>query len=77
MRTGCWTLAIGLYFFTAATAQPIEFPQPEVISDRQGLPQAFVSAIVQDRQGFIWMATRDGVCRYDGNRFKIFQPGFR
>ncbi|MGM9507464.1 hybrid sensor histidine kinase/response regulator transcription factor [Larkinella sp. GY13] len=73
LQTGCWTLAIGLYFFIAAAAQPIEFPQPEVISDRQGLPQAFVSAIVQDRQGFIWMATRDGLCRYDGNRFKIFQ----
>ncbi|WP_421826863.1 hybrid sensor histidine kinase/response regulator transcription factor [Larkinella sp.] len=45
-----------------------------MITDRQGLPQAFVPSIVQDRQGFIWMATRDGLARYDGNQFKVFQP---
>lgn len=49
-------------------------PTPEIITSRQGLPQAFVPAIVQDRQGFIWMATRDGLARYDGNTFKSFQP---
>ncbi|QIP15910.1 response regulator [Spirosoma aureum] len=38
------------------------------------MPQAFVPSIVQDHQGFIWMATRDGLCRYDGNNFKVFQP---
>ncbi|RCR66918.1 hybrid sensor histidine kinase/response regulator transcription factor [Larkinella punicea] len=55
-------------------AQPVHFPQPELITDRQGLPQAFVPAILQDKQGFIWAATRDGLCRYDGYRFKVFQP---
>ena len=54
-------------------AQSIPFPQPEVITDRQGLPQAFVPAILQDKTGFIWAATRDGLCRYDGYRFKVFQ----
>jgi signal transduction histidine kinase/DNA-binding response OmpR family regulator/ligand-binding sensor domain-containing protein len=48
--------------------------QSESINSKQGLPQAFVPAIVQDQQGFIWMATRDGLCRYDGNHFKVFQP---
>ena len=55
-------------------AQEMPLLQPEIINDRQGLPQAFVPAILQDRQGFIWMATRDGLCRYDGNHFKVFQP---
>ncbi|MBD2752518.1 hybrid sensor histidine kinase/response regulator transcription factor [Spirosoma validum] len=55
-------------------AQPFRLPQPEVITDRQGLPQAFVPSILQDKQGFIWAATRDGLCRYDGYRFKVFQP---
>lgn len=57
-----------------AVAQPNALTQPELITDRQGLPQAFVPDIVQDRQGFIWAATRDGLCRYDGLRFKVFQP---
>ncbi|GAB4028468.1 hybrid sensor histidine kinase/response regulator transcription factor [Spirosoma gilvum] len=55
-------------------AQSVSIPQPENITSRQGLPQAFVPSIVQDKQGFIWMATRDGLCRYDGNHFKVFQP---
>ncbi|MBD2699593.1 response regulator [Spirosoma sp. BT702] len=49
-------------------------PAPEIITSQQGLPQAFVPSIIQDNQGFIWMATRDGLCRYDGNTFKVFQP---
>ena len=49
-------------------------PQPELITDRQGLPQSFIPSIVQDQQGFIWMATRDGLARYDGQHFKVFQP---
>ncbi len=58
---------------TVLVAQP-NLPPPERITDRQGLPQAFVPAITQDRQGFIWVATRDGLCRYDGHHFKVFQP---
>ncbi len=38
-----------------------------------GLPQAFVSGIVQDPQGFIWIGTRDGLARYDGRQFKSFR----
>ncbi len=55
-------------------AQPIELPAPLRLTEREGLPQAFVSAIVQDQQGFIWVGTRDGLCRYDGQQFKVFQP---
>ena len=55
-------------------AQPLRLPKPEIITARQGLPQAFVPAIVQDRLGFIWMATRDGLCRFDGYNFRVFQP---
>ncbi|RIV23868.1 response regulator [Fibrisoma montanum] len=67
-------LAVQLSIGCLAQVQPINLPAPEFITDRQGLPQAFVPAIVQDRQGFIWMATRDGLARYDGSRFKVFQP---
>ncbi|GAB3557059.1 hybrid sensor histidine kinase/response regulator transcription factor [Spirosoma fluminis] len=59
----------------ALSAQPFKLPEPQIITDRQGLPQAFVPSIIQDKQGFIWMATRDGLCRYDGQNFKVFQPG--
>lgn len=42
-----------------------------------GLPQSFVSGITQDKDGFIWIATLDGLSRYDGRSFKNFRnrPG--
>ena len=47
-------------------------PEPEYLTVRTGLPQGFVNSIIQDSRGFIWMATRDGLCRYDGIRFRIY-----
>src|SRR5688572_7719541 len=38
-----------------------------------GLPQSFVSGIQQDKDGFLWIATRDGLARYDGREFKVFR----
>ncbi len=38
-----------------------------------GLPQGYISGIVQDKQGFIWIGTRSGIARYDGKKVKGFQ----
>lgn len=70
----CWLFYLLLASHTSLKAQSIQLPVPEIITARQGLPQAFVPAIVQDKRGFIWMATRDGLARYDGYVFKVFQP---
>ena len=42
-----------------------------------GLSHNEVTAIVQDKDGFIWIGTRGGLNRYDGYEFKIFNqiPG--
>ncbi|GAB4092603.1 ligand-binding sensor domain-containing protein [Flaviaesturariibacter terrae] len=40
----------------------------------QGLASNFVYATVQDKDGFIWLATQNGIQRYDGNRFLTVQP---
>src|SRR4051794_40053081 len=37
-----------------------------------GLPQASVSAIAQTSDGYIWLATEEGLVRFDGVRFTIF-----
>lgn len=37
-----------------------------------GLSQGMVVSILQDRQGFMWFATRGGLDRYDGYRFKHY-----
>jgi len=44
----------------------------ERISLEQGLSQGMVHDVVQDQDGFLWIATKDGLNRYDGYDFKIF-----
>ncbi|MCX6216035.1 ATP-binding protein [Spirosoma sp.] len=46
--------------------------EPEYLTVRNGLPQGFVKSLIQDKQGFIWLATRDGLCRYDGIHFRVY-----
>ncbi len=38
----------------------------------QGLPQNSVTAMVQTRDGYLWFTTIDGIVRFDGVRFTIF-----
>ncbi|MBW8312092.1 MAG: hypothetical protein K0M64_08675, partial [Rhizobium sp.] len=45
-----------------------------------GLPSSQVQAIAQDRAGYLWLATPDGLARYDGLGFTVWrqvpgQPG--
>jgi ligand-binding sensor domain-containing protein/signal transduction histidine kinase len=37
-----------------------------------GLPQNTVQALVQTRQGFVWLGTEVGLVRFDGNSFTVF-----
>jgi signal transduction histidine kinase/ligand-binding sensor domain-containing protein/CheY-like chemotaxis protein len=38
-----------------------------------GLSQSVVTDFVQDDLGFLWLATQDGLNRYDGTEFRIFK----
>jgi ligand-binding sensor domain-containing protein/signal transduction histidine kinase/DNA-binding response OmpR family regulator len=42
-------------------------------SVEDGLPQNTVSCIFQDKQGFMWFGTKDGLSRYDGYTFRNFR----
>ena len=37
-----------------------------------GLPQASVRAIAQTADGYIWLGTEEGLVRFDGVRFTVF-----
>ncbi len=59
---------ICLAFVTAAQNPPAY----ESISTAQGLSQGMIFDLMQDQEGFIWVATKNGLNRYDGYSFKIF-----
>lgn len=46
-----------------------------------GLPQNIISALHQTQDGYLWVATLDGLARFDGVRFTIFEksnsPGIK
>ena len=42
------------------------------LSVQDGLPSPMVGSILQDREGGLWFAGRDGVTRYDGETFVTF-----
>ena len=43
------------------------------LSTDDGLPSNYITNMVQDPQGFIWMATSDGLCRFDGYSFDVLR----
>ena len=45
----------------------------EVFSAEQGLSQGMIYDMLQDRQGYLWFGTRDGLNKYDGYNFQIFK----
>ena len=57
-----------------AHAQPVPVTF-EHLSIDDGLSSSLVWRILQDRQGFLWIATGDGLNRYDGRTFTVFPAG--
>ncbi|MET3107757.1 diguanylate cyclase (GGDEF)-like protein [Oxalobacteraceae bacterium GrIS 2.11] len=65
--------ALCLFNIASAQTRPglVTF-QPIAIPDE--IPAHLSSAMAQDGQGLIWIGTQDGLVRYDGYSFKVYQP---
>jgi len=49
----------------------------ETFTPEDGLPGNLVYCINQDREGWIWLGTDQGLSRFDGYRFKNFLPSLK
>src|SRR5437773_3799463 len=47
----------------------------DVWTTANGLPQNTVTGVVQTPDGYLWLSTFDGLARFDGVRFTIFDKG--
>lgn len=52
-------------------AETVHFKE---VSLSEGLSQSSVFSMLQDSKGFLWVATQDGLNRYDGYGFKVYKP---
>lgn len=70
------TFCCTLLFYMPVWAQD-EDVRIEHFSEAVGFNQTVVASALQDRLGYVWLGTWDGLCRYDGYRFKNFKmrPG--
>jgi|GEM_PF-954570 ligand-binding sensor domain-containing protein/two-component sensor histidine kinase len=61
-----------LLFFVPAQAQWRQRPLLCHYTVREGLPSNVVYDVIQDKKGYVWFATDQGVSRFDGTAFRNF-----
>ncbi|GAA5076809.1 ATP-binding protein [Lysobacter panacisoli] len=50
-----------------------ETPRPRQITVADGLPSNRINGITEDRNGYLWIATSDGLARYNGIGFRVWR----
>jgi hypothetical protein len=60
--------------FSTASRAPLEY-LPRVWETDEGLPYNRVQAIAQTLDGYLWVGTYQGLARFDGLQFTIFNNG--
>ena len=76
-----WARALGvLLWLYLAACLPVhaglpETPQPQQLTVADGLPSNRINDIDEDAYGYLWIATSDGLARYDGIGFQVWRVG--
>ncbi len=78
-KVGCYMLSklkisFLLIMFILISMQSILYSQNfQNINSKQGISQNSGNAITQDKNGFIWVGTQDGLNKYDGYKFTVYK----
>lgn len=63
-----------IYLLTCLTVKgQWRTPQFEHLGVNEGLSSSYIVCIIQDKKGFIWLGTQDGLTRYDGYKFTTYK----
>jgi ligand-binding sensor domain-containing protein/signal transduction histidine kinase len=69
-----WLVLLTLPASAFESDKPITEYTHTVWTHKDGIPSAFIYSIAQTRDGYLWLATTDGVVRFDGVRFVHWRP---
>ena len=72
-------LASGLHARPQTSPESEPLPRPddlpirfEHLTTADGLSQSSINSMVQDRKGFLWFGTQNGLNKYDGYTFTVY-----
>ncbi len=71
-KLATYKIIFSLFFLTLLLPSLAQNYYFKTIDRENGLSNNTVYDIMQDKQGFIWLATQKGLNRYDGKSFKVF-----
>ena len=60
---------------TVIPIEPVDRYNHEEWTKRHGLSDTYIFQVMQDRDGYIWLATASGPVRFDGVRFNFIRDG--
>lgn len=66
------TFHFWIFLILLSTHVRAQKQQMELLGASEGLSQGMIYDLLQDKKGFIWLATRDGLNRYDGYTFQTY-----
>ena len=69
----CWVMP-ALTCEATEPHKPLTEYTHTVWTHKNGIPSAFIYSIAQTRDGYLWLATTDGLVRFDGVRFVHWRP---
>ncbi len=75
MRSATFTgllIVVLMIWMRPAVGQEVLYSNYQHYTTEDGLPQNYVSYIAQDKDGFIWVTTLNGLARFDGYEFISF-----
>lgn len=70
-----WALILSLRCWAGPPSQkpsPVADMLRDTYTASDGLPQSTVFAVSRTKDGYLWLGTQDGLARFDGSQFKVF-----
>lgn len=62
-----------IYYFLIGSTPVMKAQTGKFYSTDKELSNSLINAVYQDRKGFIWIATENGLNKFDGTRFSIYR----